>query len=160
MLSTAGYLLLRTLQQSKVNKQTVNNIQLLPSVTVHGLDSVSFLSNAHAGIKGTVVFYFGSTCDHCQQEAEEVKKHAQQFKEVSLLWLSPEPLADLQLFEKKYALQKSVPMLRIAQVDLKIATKQLGFHTIPTILVYNTQGTLQKKFIGETKIEAILKYLK
>lgn len=152
------WLILQSYQTLQHKKEIQTKMQQLPTVSLRGLDSTEVTLTQKQ--QPTVLFYFDPHCEHCQHEAKELKKQAQDFKDVQLLWLSTERLWVLRAFEKEYALQKTIPSLTIAQISPQAADKQFGFRTVPTILIYDTEGNLAKKYVGETKIEAIVKYIK
>lgn len=152
------WLMLQSYQTLQYKKEIETKMQQLPTVSLRGLDSTAVtLTQKH---QPTVLFYFDPHCEHCQHEATELKKQAQAFNNAQLLWLSTERLWVLRAFEKEYALQKTLPSLTIAQISPQEAHKQFGFRTVPTILIYDAEGHLAKRYVGETKIEAIVKYLK
>jgi thioredoxin-related protein len=151
-------LFIKTYQSAVVKKQAEQRQQHLPSVTLVAMDSTLF--SLPISTKPTIIFYFDPHCEHCQNEAKELKKQAQVFQDVRLLWLSTERLWVLRAFEKEYELQKAFSSLTIAQISPQDADKQFGFRTVPTILIYDDQGNLAKKYVGETKMEAIVKYIK
>ncbi|AEI50721.1 TlpA family protein disulfide reductase [Runella slithyformis] len=151
------WLLVQSYQTLQHKKEIETKMQQLPTISLRGLDSTAVtLTQKH---QPTVLFYFDPHCEHCQHEATELKKQSQAFKNAQLLWLSTERLWVLRSFEKEYALQKTIPSLTIAQISPQDADKQFGFRTVPTVLIYNADGNLAKKYVGETKMEAIIKYL-
>lgn len=161
LLSVVGivvWLMLQSYQTLQRKKEATAKMQQLPTVALNALDS-TVISLSQKG-RPTVLFYFDPHCEHCQQEAEQLKKQPRAFENVQLFWLSTERLWVLRAFEKKYALQHTIPSLIIAQISPQAADTQFGFRTVPTILIYNAEGNLVKKYVGETKMEAIVKYLK
>lgn len=152
------WLMLQSYQTIQHKKEIENKIQHLPTISLMGLDSITVALIQKN--QPTVIFYFDPHCEHCQNEAKELKKQAQAFQDVRLLWLSTERLWVLREFEKEYELQKAFSSLTIAQISHQDADKQFGFRTVPTILIYDNQGNLTKKYVGETKMDAIVNYLK
>lgn len=108
--------------------------------------------------KPTIIFFFNTTCEHCQNEAKDIIKYSNKFTNTNVLWLSIEPIGELLKFEEKYKIQESISSLTIAKVAIKDVANHFNVVTNPTILIYKEQKLI-KKFEGETKIEAILKYL-
>lgn len=152
------WLILQSYQTLQHKKEIENKIQHLPKISLTGLDSTTITLTSKN--QPTVIFYFDPHCEHCQQEAKELKKQAQAFQDAQLLWLSTERLWLLREFEKEYELQKGLSSLTIVQISPQDADKQFGFRTVPTILIYDSKGNLVKKYVGETKIDAIVKYIK
>lgn len=152
------WLMLQSYQTLQHKKEMETKMKHLPQISLMGLDSTTITLTPKN--QPTVLFYFDPHCEHCQQEAKELKKQAQAFQGAQLLWLSTERLWVQREFEKEYELQKGFSSLTIAQISPQDADKQFGFRTVPTILIYDSKGNLVKKYVGETKMEAIVKYLK
>jgi protein-disulfide isomerase len=151
------WLLVQSYQTLQHKKEIETKMQQLPTISLRGLDSTGVTLTQKS--QPTVLFYFDPHCEHCQHEATELKKQSQDFKNAQLLWLSTERLWVLRAFEKEYGLQKKIPSLTIAQISPQEAAQQFGFRTVPTILIYDAEGNLAKKYVGETKMDAIIKYL-
>ena len=160
VLGLITWLFFHTAQRLDQKKAIAENIKTLPNTKLLGLDSVVFYPNPlplphRRRGENTIIFYFDPECEHCQHEAEEVKKQAKRFDNSKLFWLSTEPLTKLRQFEATYALQKTVPQLTIAQISKSDAYNKFGFQSVPTIMVYDSGGKFVKKYVGETKIEAL-----
>jgi thiol-disulfide isomerase/thioredoxin len=139
-------------------KQVAIQLKTLPmKVKSLGLDSGMVNLEQFVENKPVVIFFFDPDCEHCQSEAQVVKKNAEAFAGVQLLWVSMAQFYRLRAFEHKYGLEKTIPNLRIAQISPQEADQQFGFRTVPTILIYNAEHQLTKQYVGETKVEAILK---
>lgn len=155
-----AWLLIKTSTRIADKKQVETNLQTLPVASVLGLDSAQFSIAKWTDNQAIIIFYFDPNCEHCQSEAQALKKQAEAFKEAKLLWVSVARLAELRVFEQKYQLQKTFGNnLQIAQITPEVADKQFGFRVVPTILIYDIHQKLVKKYVGETKIETILKHL-
>jgi thiol-disulfide isomerase/thioredoxin len=160
-----AWLLNKTMTRIDQKQQLETNIQTLPNAALLGLDSTriniyQLMKNSPIGGKGAI-FYFAPDCEHCQAEAQALKKQAVAFADVRLLWLSVAPQAKLKAFERKYELEKTFgESLKIAQITNEVADKTFGFRIVPTILIYDSHQKLIKKYVGETKIETLQKYLK
>ena len=159
VLGLAAWFFAKAYRGIEQKKRVATNIQQLPNVRLLGLDSTAFVLAGQVPKQPTIVFYFDPNCEHCQNEARELVKQATQFTNVELLWLSTERLWVLRQFEAKYQLQKRVSTLKIGQISPNDADKRFGFRIVPTILIYDAEGQLAKKYVGETKIEALVKHL-
>lgn len=164
LLAVAGmvvWLGIQTKHRLAHKKQVEANLQTLPQeATLLALDSTELSLKALVGHnKPTVIFFFEPDCEHCQAEAGELKKYARAFAHVQLLWVSMAEPYRLRQFEQQYGLEKSLTNLRISHISPHEANQRFAFRTVPTILIYNQNRQLTKKYVGETKVEAILKYL-
>jgi peroxiredoxin len=121
------------------------------------MDSLK-VSHAEFNKKPTVIVYFNTECEHCQYEVTQIVKHQKHFKDVNLYMLSAENIAQIKAFAHKMGLDK-ISNLEMGKITVKESFDVFAFTSIPDILIYNASGELQKHFKGETKIEAILKYL-
>jgi thiol-disulfide isomerase/thioredoxin len=142
-----------------INKTVVSSSRdkslKLDSINIYDSDSVNMkFSNKVTSI----IIYFNTDCDHCQYEATEIQKNMSQFGNAQLLLLSIEPLANIRKFIKTYRLE-GFSNLQVGQISGKTAVETFGFKSVPHILIYNAENQLVKEYKGETKIEAILKYL-
>lgn len=155
VLATVAWLLVQTSASIKQKQQAEANIQHLPNVSLWALDSSQFVSRNWVGNSPSIIFYFDPHCEHCQAQAQTLKKQAKRFENIKLLWVSVETLKNLRVFEKTYGLQKALPQLKIARISPQDANKQFDFRVVPTILIYDKHQQLNKKFVGETKIEAL-----
>jgi protein-disulfide isomerase len=154
---------LRTIAKITKSNQIETSLKTLPNVTILGIDSVvksEVFPQREDFAHATIVFYFDPDCEHCQSEAKALKKQAAAFADVHLLWLSVAPLAKLKAFEREYELEKTFgASLKIAQITNEVADKTFGFRVVPTILIYDSHQKLTKKYVGETKIESLQKYI-
>ncbi len=133
-------------------KEKIALLKLLPIVS---MDSSKY---ELPKTTSTVVILFNTTCDHCQYEATEIKKSITSFSQSSILMVSSEPIKTIKAFSKDYGLsnEESVTFAKINRDDV---FETFGSVSIPHIFIYGKDRKLIKEFKGETKIEAILKYL-
>ena len=140
-----------SIQVKRENEKTMSKI-ILDKIDGSKID-LQNLTN-----QPSIIFFFNTDCEHCQNEAEEIIKYKNNFKNRNVLWLSIEPIENLLKFEEKYKIQETIPSLKIAKISITDLNKNFNISTNPTILIYKDKK-LVRKFVGETKIEVILKYL-
>jgi peroxiredoxin len=140
-----------SIQVKRENEKTMSKI-ILDKIDGSKID-LQNLTN-----QPSIIFFFNTDCEHCQNEAEEIIKYKNNFKNRNVLWLSIEPIENLLKFEEKYKIQETIPSLKIAKISITDLNKNFNISTNPTILIYKDKK-LVRKFDGETKIEVILKYL-
>ena len=178
VLGLIAWLFYYTAQRIDQKKALAESIKVLPNVLINYLDSTeapikalasssipswkerrdSSLSHygERVGDRGILIFYFDPDCEHCQNQAQAIKKKALAFEGLHLVWVSVAGLPKLRQFEKKYGLEKAMPNLKIAHITPEVAFQKFGFSVVPTILIYDNGQHLIKKYVGETKIEALL----
>jgi len=156
LLIGGGILSFLSFDKIKKKERIATTLKTLPKFKAINLDSVGFEPKRNG--KPIIMIYFNSDCEHCQSEAIEIVKNQEKFINTQILMLSSESLSKIKIFATKYKVL-GIKSLQIAQISSKIAVENLGFKAIPHILIYDAKGNLQKQFVGETKIEVILKYL-
>ncbi len=97
---------------------------------------------------------FFADCDHCQREAQEIKKNLELFKGKNIQFISAEEIPIIQKFAVDYGLnnEPSVKFGRAESVDV-----YMNFGSIPTpsIYVYSAEKRLVRSFKGETPVVEI-----
>lgn len=154
-----AWLLWQTLHRVEKKQQIAATVQHLPNVPLLALDSTSFSLAEAVGNQAAVLFFFHPDCEHCQSEARQIQENVEELKAVKLIWISYENLDRLREFDEEYKLTGSFPQLVMAKIEPVVANEKFGLRTFPTVFIYDAEGNLAKKYTGETKIEAILKYL-
>ena len=106
----------------------------------------------------TIVLFFHPECEHCQYEAKTITEKQKDFAGVNLWWVSIADSSSIKTFGKKYALETH-PYTYLASLKGEKVTQVFGSISIPHIFIYDKEQALQKEFKGETKVEALLKYV-
>jgi peroxiredoxin len=127
----------------------------LPQMTVTTSDQSSVnLRN----VKGkTMLILFQPDCDHCQREAEEIRKHLTEFREYELYFISADEMAAIEEFGKTYDLLGH-SNVKFAATTVESVLGNFGPISAPSVYIYRDQ-TLVKKFNGEVGIDSILQAL-
>jgi thiol-disulfide isomerase/thioredoxin len=141
------------LRQSRARKQ---HLARLPSFVARGLDGSSLRVPATTG-RPVVIIYFEPDCDHCQRQASEVSRHADEFGRTQVFWLSKDSLPALRGFAQQYGLLR-FPAMRVAQIRPAVAVT-MHFFSVPDLRVYNADKQLVCRYKGETSAAALLKQL-
>ncbi len=104
-----------------------------------------------------LIVYFNPDCEFCQHEAKQLSANIQKFQNDQILMISYVKIDKILKFRKNYHLQgKNVTFLKDSNDQF---IDDFGEASIPSIFIYNKDRQLTHHFIGETKMEAILKYL-
>ena len=152
-----GILIAKTIRTNNHKKQVSEQLKMIPTFETYNMDSLK-VSHTEFYDKPTVIVYFNTGCEHCQYEATQIVKYQDKFKDVNLYMLSAENIANIKAFASQKGLDK-ISNLKMGKITVKDSFEKFAFTSIPDILIYNASGQLQKHFKGETRIEAILKYL-
>jgi len=126
-----------------------NHVASLPSI--HVKSTKGKMLRLVPKDKPIVLFFFHSSCEHCQEEAKQVVANQQMLEPADVYFLSTENLSDIQQFARQYQLHS----FQVGQVKDEEVSVPMGIRTFPTCFVYSKSGVLLKQFQGQIKIDAI-----
>lgn len=106
----------------------------------------------------SMVVFFNPGCEHCEYEGDLLKKNQRKMANVQVLMVSMSPRDSIIAYSKRYGLDM-LSNFHFATDSLFTAHTKFGVQTIPTIFIYGKDGNLRKKFVGEVRIEAVLREL-
>lgn len=158
LLGATLLLVVKTIYRIEDRKQIAKNISHLPDLTIAKTDSTGLLLDSIVNNKPLVLIAFNTTCDICQHEIKDILDNIIRFDKVKIVMISSEPMDSIIKFQKKYELNK-YSRIFLGQVDDVYANQKLGIDIIPQIFIYGSDKRLIKVYKGETKLDAILKYL-
>ena len=139
-----------------VKKMVAIKIQTLPTARLFTLDSITFQFPLHSSI---VLIHFNTSCEHCQYELREIKKNISSFAKGQVILMSSENISDIRMASEEHGLA-GLPNIHFTKINADDVFGTFGSVSIPHIFIYGKDRKLIKEFKGETKIEAILQYLK
>ncbi|WP_077920823.1 redoxin domain-containing protein [Spirosoma sp. 209] len=136
-------------------REAAERIHTLPACAVTPLSgqSVQLLATG----RPLVLVYFDPDCDHCQREANELRQNAHQLAHADIWLLSAAPLLALNAFAQAHQLN-TISNLHVAHITQQKAYDTFGFTSVPDLLIYHADGSLAKRFRGETSVTAIANY--
>lgn len=153
------FLLFKTYQNYNTQKEITNRIQTLPHACFESLNGGQICVDEFDNQKPTVIIYFHPECEHCQYEASEIGRNAQQFEEANMIMVTPDDsIKRLEDFAANYHLWE-VDNLAILIDRKREFKKHFGSSVSPSVFIYGTNQKLVKTYKGETKIEAIINSL-
>ena len=109
--------------------------------------------------KATLIINFHPECEHCTYEAEIISKQASDFEQYQLLFISYADTQQIKTFANKHQLTGYRNITFLEDKDM-VFDDISGKSGVPTSFIYDKNGKLVKQFLGEVKVEALLKYLK
>ncbi len=107
--------------------------------------------------KSIFIIYFPD-CDHCQREAKDISSHLQWFENYQLYFIATAPFKDIDQFAKDYQLTNHTN-INFVRTTMPEVLNNFGAIPTPSVYIYSSEKRLVKAFIGETKVEEIIKYL-
>jgi len=152
------FLIVKTFNKIEGKKQISENISRLPDLKITTPDLNNIKINTISNHKYLILIAFNTTCDICHHEIKSILDNIEKFDGVKIAMLSSEPMDSIIKFQKKYELNKYSSIL-LGQVNDVYASQVLGVEIIPQIFIYNSEKKLIKVYKGETRLEAILKYI-
>lgn len=142
-----------------LRKDEVNaHIQSLPSLIGYSINGTATNIQDLSSGNATVVIYFSPDCEHCQYEASALKKNIASFHRVQIIMITRAGPDEIKAFEKSYGLY-GIPFIHFLWDRDDLFSKTFGTMEFPSIFVYNKDYKLVKRYIGETKIAAIVKVI-
>lgn len=158
LLGVIGYLI--TNIQSGIQKKAAieerrNN---LPDFQFATLEGANFTKIDLDLTQPTVIISFMPTCHFCQYEAKAVKEHSTAFEKVNLLMVTSAPEAEALQFAEEYELKEDANVVLLTD-EFHQFQAIFGTSAVPSVFIYDKQQQLVKHFTGETKMEAIFKYI-
>ncbi|HRJ31408.1 MAG TPA: redoxin domain-containing protein [Cyclobacteriaceae bacterium] len=138
-------------------KERAISLSTFPKLNLLSLDSLGFRLES-LPLEPVVLIHFNSGCDHCQYEAAAIKASINKFKGAQLVFFSTEPITVIRQFSEQHGLSEYVN-IHLTKINAADVTATLGTLAVPHLFIYGADRKLLKEFRGETKPEAILKYL-
>lgn len=137
-------------------KETIISLPVFEFLTT---DSITFSNSNLSPVKNLVLLWFNTGCEHCQYEAQEFGRNSGSFSHTQILMVSGESLSDIRKFGKTYGVD-TLGYLKLMNCDYQVFFNTFGTTSVPSLFIYSPEGKLLKQYHGETKLEAIIKYLK
>lgn len=138
-------------------QESSERVKVLPDFRAYTIDR-SEISKATLAERPAVLIYFDPDCDHCHREADELHKKAALLAPAQVLMLSSAGLPEIKRFMHVHPFNV-ISNVRVAYIDRQIAYETFGFASVPDVLIYHADGSLAKRFQGETSVEAIARHL-
>ena len=143
---------------AKINSKNKEHkeLQILPEFSFETLTKKEYTNKHLKDNQTTIIIYFNSGCDFCQNEARIIKKHINQFRDVQFLFVSHEPIEDIQNFAKQYQLDHydNITFLFDKRDHF---THRFGATSVPYLLIYNKNKELIKRHKGQLTISGLIK---
>ena len=148
------YKIYRIQSHKKVVQERIISLKNVPLIK---LDSSEFKFSISNNYSNFVIIHFNTTCDNCYNEILDLKNNISSFDKSLIILVSEEPFQDIQQFQVEYQLNYENVLL--AKMKSEDVYQYYGNIITPSIFVYDKELILKKKFIGETKVQAILDQL-
>jgi peroxiredoxin len=152
------FLIIETFNKIENKKRVVEKIARLPELMLTSIDSSKVNVDSIYNNKFLVLIVFNTTCDICQHEIVDLLESINKFSKAKIVLISTESIDSIIKFNLKYELNR-YPNILLGHVNDLYVSQVLGVEIIPQIFIYDPDKNLIKVYKGETKLEAITKYL-
>lgn len=131
-----------------------------PPVKLLMPDSATYFTKEKlAKNKPVFLMVFHPSCEHCQQEAEEITKNIDRFKGIQIVMSSMVPLSEMKPFTEKYKLA-AFDNIIVAQDYSFFLPPFFQFNNLPFLAFYNKKKKLVSTFGGSLSVDKILAELR
>jgi len=154
LFACALFLIYGIIEKVAAKKLVQFKTQTLPPARLFTLDSSRFSFPPFA----LAIIFFNSGCEHCQYEMKEISKKQSLFLNDELILLSSESISAIKKASEDFGLAH-LSNIYFAKINDEEVFSTFGSVSVPHIFIYDKDHRLIKEFKGETKVEAIAKYL-
>ncbi len=141
--------------KNTINQQ--NKLIDLYSINIYGLNGVIIDFEQRNKLKPSAVLLFSSDCDVCQIELKTLGNDLSLFEYTNFFLVSNQPAITIKQYLKTLNLPKNVV---IGKDTLQSFSQNLKITTIPYLLLYDSEGTLQYQQKGLTNIKLLKEKIK
>lgn len=135
-------------------KEAALNMKTLPEFAFKTMEDAPYTQRDVPEDKSVIIFHFSPDCDHCQNEATDLKEKMEWFKDVHILMVADKPKNEIEAFAQNYGLEK-FPQVVFLQEQNGAFFNAFGTAAVPLAYIYDSEHRLLKNYNGETKMEAI-----
>ncbi|MEI6277183.1 MAG: redoxin domain-containing protein [Prolixibacteraceae bacterium] len=159
LLFTAGWLVVHTFHTYRAKKEAAERIKTLQHGCFESLHGGQICLDGFNPNQPTVIIYFHPECEHCQYEATEIGRQPERFAKANMILItSDDSIKRIEAFADQYKLSQ-VDNLVILFDRKGQFKKQFGTSVVPSVYIYGANKRLLKQFVGEVKMEAVLKII-
>ena len=114
---------------------------------------------AEQSTRGSLVMYLHPECDYCQHELADLKKHAEELKDVAIVIISAGDREDTERLLEQNALSVDEDIL-LGYDDGDQFFDLFATRSMPSTFVYNQKGELLEAYQGEVSVAILLQQLR
>jgi thiol-disulfide isomerase/thioredoxin len=129
----------------------------IPKFTLNLTTGKSFSNTQIPKTRYTCIIIFSPDCSHCQEEAAELTKNADKFKNVFFIWNSYKEMNEIKAFAVKYGLDKQANVVVGRDPEFSIPVFYRPRMT-PFVAIYD-KGQFLKVYEQGVKVPELLKII-
>ncbi len=159
LLAIGSWLLTKTIHSYLAKKVATEKIQTLQHCCFESLHGGQTCLDGFNPNQPTVIIYFNPECEHCQYEATEIGRQPDRFAKANMILITPDDsVKRIEAFADKYKLWQVDNLVVLLDRNFQFKN-QFGTSVFPSVFIYGTNKRLLKQFVGEVKMEAVLKII-
>ena len=142
---------------AKINhkREVAEHIKTIPPFSYSTIKGKIFTDKDLREDTPTLFLYYNSQCEHCQNEAEQIRDNIKKFTTAQLVFISFEEPKKITAFAKKYKLIGYDNVTFLFDKQSSFATT-FDVKALPTVVIYDKKKKLVEKTKGQIKVEKIL----
>lgn len=153
-----SYLGFKVITKAKEKNNIAKQLEKIPDFELLTLEQKPSTKANLKSNTNTIFIYFNSECDFCQHEAKSISDNLDNFKNLQFIFVSTEPIADIQQFSKQYNLDNEQNITFLYD-NLDTFSSQFDATSIPYVIIYDQNQKLIKKHKGQLNANGILRAL-
>lgn len=119
-------------------------------------DSVSFFAKDDLPNKrALLMMVFSPDCEHCKHETEDIIRHIDEFKKITIVMATPSPLEKMKEFITLFGLER-FPNITVGRDETFMLPVFYNMRNFPFLAFYSKNGDLIDTFEGSMSAEKIL----
>jgi thioredoxin-related protein len=104
-----------------------------------------------------IMFFFSTDCDFCHKQLDEITNAIDSFEETNILLVSDENISSIGNYAALNKLEE-YRNVTIAKINKGEIIRKYNITTAPTLLIYDKNNQLVKRFVGNTPVDSLLYY--
>lgn len=127
----------------------------LPAIQLLLADSTTIVNTIDEGVeKPTMLIYFSPNCLYCKAQMNEITKHINDLKNVSLYAMTTSPYKDMMRFYNESKLKK-YEKIKMGVDYQNTFAKHFNVPGFPFIAIFNKEKKLNGTFLGKTPMNKL-----
>lgn len=139
-------------------EEVAENIKSIPEFSYKNTNGGTFSNQNLKCDTATLLIYFNSECEYCNEEAEMIKENTEKLNNVEIIFVSFEQPEIIKKFAIKHQLTSNDNIHFLCDHKITFATT-FDVKSLPCLVLYDKDQKLLAKIKGQTKIEILLKKL-
>jgi peroxiredoxin len=142
--------------QAKKENAVIEKPSELPAFMMTLTSGQQLMSDTLPG--NLILIFYNPGCDHCQREAEAIRKDLDAFNHHTIYFIAASPLETITQFAADYDLA-GLSNIIFARAEISDVIREMGPIGTPALFIYSKDKQLVKRFDGETDVEEIIKFI-